>query len=78
MEYVCDSLKELDTGLNIYKAGKAFKALEMIHESQIDLVLLDVELPDMNGFSLANRIRNMRSKVRCCRSYSLQGPTPTR
>ncbi|WP_269477006.1 LytR/AlgR family response regulator transcription factor [Hominibacterium faecale] len=59
MEYVCDSLKELDTGLNIYKAGKAFKALEMIHESQIDLVLLDVELPDMNGFSLANRIRNM-------------------
>lgn len=59
MEYVCDSLKEMDMGLNIHKAGKAFKALEIIYEYDIDLVLLDVELPDLNGFSLANRIRNL-------------------
>lgn len=58
MEYVCDSLNALDAELNIFKAGKAFKALEIVYENDIDLILLDIELPDMNGFSLANRIRN--------------------
>lgn len=61
MEYVCDSLKELKMGLNILKVGKAFKALETIYKCDIDLILLDVELPDLNGFSLANKIRNLET-----------------
>lgn len=59
MEYVCALLQELKPQPVIYKTGKAAKALEMICASEIDLVLLDVELPDMNGFSLASRIRSM-------------------
>lgn len=59
MEYVCGMLKELDPGATVYKAGKAAKSLEILCNNPVNLVLLDVELPDMNGFSLANRIRNM-------------------
>lgn len=59
MEYVCTILKELEPEPTLYKAGKATKALDIVCTNPIDLALLDIELPDMSGFSLANRIRNM-------------------
>lgn len=59
MEYICGMLKTLTPEPVIFKTGKAIKALDMICAKPIDLVLLDVELPDMNGFSLASRVRNM-------------------
>lgn len=59
MEYVCSMLEELEPRFTIHKAGKSSKALDVMCTIRMDLVLLDVELPDMNGFSLANRIRRM-------------------
>lgn len=59
MEYICSMLEELEPRLTVHKAGKGAKALDVICTNPIDLALLDVELPDMNGFSLANRIRSM-------------------
>lgn len=41
----------------VLKAGSAAGALGLISAEKIDLALLDVMLPDMDGFSLCRRIR---------------------
>jgi PleD family two-component response regulator len=41
--------------------GDAATALQMLGENQFDLVFLDVDLPDMNGFDICTRIRMMKT-----------------
>ena len=41
----------------VYKHYSAKAAIECIEENDIDLAILDVMLPDMNGFELCRRIR---------------------
>jgi len=38
-------------------AGTAHQALEAIAAERIDLVLLDMKLPDMSGFALLQKLR---------------------
>jgi len=38
-------------------AGDGKRALEILEEEEVDLVLLDIQLPEMNGFEVARRIR---------------------
>lgn len=59
MEYLCILLQQIRPETTLYKTGKAAKAPDIICRESIDLILLDVELPDMDGFSLAGRIRSM-------------------
>lgn len=59
MEYISSLLQEIEPTLILHKTGNATKALEITYEKSFDLFLLDVELPDMDGFSLAGRIRDM-------------------
>ncbi|MBP7282464.1 MAG: two-component system response regulator [Leptospiraceae bacterium] len=48
----------------IRKADNGYKALEILSDSQIDLVLLDVMMPGMNGFEVAKKIReNSRTRL---------------
>src|SRR5688572_29133997 len=45
----------------IYTAQSAKGALRVLEANDIDLILLDVQMPNMNGYELASYIRNMQS-----------------
>ena len=42
----------------IYEAGKGQEGLEVIEEHWIDLVLLDINMPVMNGNEMVGRVRD--------------------
>ena len=41
----------------VYKFYSAKEALDCIEKQEIDLAILDIMLPDINGFSICQRIR---------------------
>ena len=41
----------------VYKFYSAVEALDCIEKEEIDLAILDIMLPDINGFSLCQKIR---------------------
>lgn len=47
----------LNEGYEVYKAYDAKHALRIIQTKDLDLAILDVMLPDMDGFELCRRIR---------------------
>ena len=44
-------------GFNVYTVGKIKDAKEKISNSHIDIILLDVNLPDWNGYELCKEVR---------------------
>jgi DNA-binding response OmpR family regulator len=44
-------------GFEVVKSGSATEALELIRTQPLDLVLLDVMMPDMDGWEVCRRIR---------------------
>lgn len=57
---VCDELVSLftDKGCVVQCARNGAQAKELIDKNDIDLVLLDLKLPDMNGLDLIEYIKN--------------------
>lgn len=51
----------INEGFNVFKFYSAKEALEAIYNNKIDLAILDVMLPDGNGFSLSKSIREKYS-----------------
>lgn len=51
----------INEGFNVFKFYFAKEALETIYNNKIDLAILDVMLPDGNGFSLCKSIREKYS-----------------
>ncbi len=45
-------------GYEVVKAENGKKAVEKLEDGEIDLVLLDVKMPEMNGFEVCKRIKN--------------------
>src|SRR5258708_21894563 len=45
------------TGCELISARRGLEALDMIAERRPDLVLLDVMMPDLNGFEVCRRIK---------------------
>jgi len=45
--------------LNIFKAYTAREALEIVQQQDIDYIVLDVMLPDLSGFDLCPKIRDI-------------------
>jgi len=48
----------LPKGFDIIKAENGSEALEIIAKEQVDLVLLDVMMPGMNGFEVCRRLKD--------------------
>ncbi len=49
----------LSAGYNVIEGEDGEKALELFQSNKIDLVLTDIEMPNMNGFELCTAIRNL-------------------
>ena len=48
----------------IIRAKTGIEAIERIEaDKQIDLVLMDIKMPDLNGFEATKRIKNLRSNL---------------
>ncbi|WP_205694280.1 response regulator [Clostridium manihotivorum] len=52
------TLEELED-IDIYEAGDAETALEFIEKVPVDLILLDISLPNMDGYELLRRLGSM-------------------
>lgn len=55
--FICYILKE--EGFSFYTAGKGEEALRILRSKQIDLILLDLGLPDIDGIEIITRIRKV-------------------
>ena len=51
-------------GYSIMEAVDGPSGLKMAGEGQFDLILLDINLPEIDGYDLARRLRNMPSLQR--------------
>lgn len=50
-------------GYEVVATGNGKKALEFIHSQHFDLLLLDVMLPDVDGFSITEQVRLTNNEV---------------
>src|SRR5215467_2801177 len=55
-----------DNGFKVNSFSDASQALENFTAGLYDLIILDVKLPGMNGFSLYEKIKKLDDKVRIC------------
>jgi DNA-binding response OmpR family regulator len=55
-----------ENGFKVDSFTDAFQALENFTVGLYDLVILDVKLPGMDGFSLCEKIKKLDDKVRIC------------
>ena len=51
-------------GYRVMEAESGFKAFEMLRSEIPDLVLMDINLPDMDGYEITTRLKQMPSLAR--------------
>lgn len=49
---------------NIFEAQNATKALSIIEKNKIDIAIIDIGLPDINGIELTQQIKNISSNTK--------------
>jgi len=55
---VAASLEDLDVPVKIVEAESGFEALRFLPRDHFDLVVTDINMPDINGLELVSFIRN--------------------
>jgi PAS domain S-box-containing protein len=53
-------LKDVDA--QVYMAGSGSEAMELIQKNDFALAVLDIQMPEMDGFELAGHIRNLQNR----------------
>ncbi|MEW6400446.1 MAG: response regulator [Chloroflexota bacterium] len=51
-------------GYTVLEAGNASQALEKLQEGSTDLILMDINMPDMDGYTLTAKIKGMPKYAR--------------
>jgi two-component system cell cycle response regulator DivK len=51
-------------GYRVMEAERGFKAFEILRSEIPDLVLMDINLPDMDGYEITTRLKQMPSLAR--------------
>ena len=54
---LASSLEELDAPVKVIEAGSGFEALRILPREHFDLVLTDINMPDVNGLELLSFVR---------------------
>ncbi|OXM86733.1 response regulator transcription factor [Paenibacillus rigui] len=57
-EGLFEVLKQLNLGLDLYKAYAGEEALDLMNRTRVDIVLSDIRMPGMDGLELMNNIRS--------------------
>lgn len=70
--YLTDFIESLDIPVDSAIANDGFEAGELVHEFNPDLVLLDLMMPTMDGFSVCQRIKQ-NPKTRHIRVVAMTG-----
>ncbi|MBE0434116.1 response regulator, partial [candidate division WOR-3 bacterium] len=62
---ICEILREIleAAGYNIHTALNGTTALRIIEEHDIDLMLLDIKLPDIDGITLLKKSKKIRPQT---------------
>ena len=61
LSLVRDALE--DDGFTVDTAPDAFKALEIVENKRVDLIITDIRMPKMDGIEMVKRIRQTRPDV---------------
>ena len=56
-------LTEADSSFKIFFADSGYKALNYIQTEQIDLLITDIAMPDMDGYELYTRAREIKPNL---------------
>jgi len=62
-DYLKIELKECCPDLDVICKNSGFEALQEIMEGNIDLLLTDIAMPDMDGYELYARTRELNDKI---------------
>jgi CheY-like chemotaxis protein len=64
--YNAELLKEIliSTGVKILHAGNGKAAVDLSINQNVDLVLMDIRLPDMNGYEIIDKIRQYKPELK--------------
>ncbi len=60
-EYYKDLLQE--NGYEVYTAKNAKDGLQVASENELDLILLDINMPDLNGLDALKKIKEMDARI---------------
>lgn len=54
-------IEELGDNFDTFEAATGFEALKMLPSEQFDLILTDINMPDVNGLELISFVKNNKS-----------------